>query len=193
MDTLVGKKLLIVEDEYLLAMDLARHFAAFGVEVVGPVADLDGAAFLIEDADAAILDINLKGEFVFPLADELAKDGKPFVFISGYDDIFLPERFTGVSLLSKPASWRQILKAIHHEFATTNLRDSESVLAILPVLRLEARLIVLESNAADRVVERTLSEAVKKIDRRPTDQRLAIWLHDIMMEVIRSSRRSVLN
>jgi CheY-like chemotaxis protein len=193
MDTIVGKKVLIVEDEYLLAMELTRHFSTLGVEVVGPVPDMERAVALLSAADAAILDINLNGVLVFPLADELAKRNMPFVFISGYDDTILPKRFHGASMLSKPASWQHVLGTAQKGLLDGTWDRVDNVVSLLPVLRLEARLIVSENNAADRLIERTLEKAVKEIERRPEGLQLATWLHRIFTEVVCSARGSVLN
>jgi DNA-binding response OmpR family regulator len=112
---LEGARVLIVEDEYLLADDLVRALGARGVDVVGPVATLDGAARLVEQEriDGAIVDINLRGEMAYPIADRLSAAGIPFVIASGYGRTNLPERFAGVPHVEKPF-------------------DVEAVLALLP-------------------------------------------------------------
>jgi CheY-like chemotaxis protein len=96
--------ILVVEDEYLLAEALADALLALDVQVVGPVGVLAEALALIETAeiDGAVLDINLRGETVFPLADALAARRVPYVFATGYGQESLPERYRGVPTLSKP-------------------------------------------------------------------------------------------
>ena len=84
---LVGRRVLVVEDEYLIAIELKRWLQEAGVEVIGPVPDAEQALDLIEDEgapDAAVLDVNLGvGETVYPVADRLAALGVPFLFATG--------------------------------------------------------------------------------------------------------------
>lgn len=104
-DILAGARIQVVEDEYLLADDLCDALLQAGAEVLGPFASVDGAsAFLKRDekVDAAVLDINLRGEMVFPLADALAAIGVPFAFATGYDWSVLPERFVDIPRIEKP-------------------------------------------------------------------------------------------
>jgi CheY-like chemotaxis protein len=100
-----GKRVLVVEDEYLLADDLREALEREGAEVLGPVPDTDGAYALIgtgERVDVAVLDINLNGASVFPLADALVERGTPLAFATGYDRQAIPERFAAIARLEKP-------------------------------------------------------------------------------------------
>jgi ActR/RegA family two-component response regulator len=95
------RRVLLVEDEYFIAADMARAFAARGVEVVGPVGNLDEAMQVIdvEDRlDGAVLDINLHGV--------------PFVFATGYDGSMIPERFADVTRCEKPIEARKVARAL---------------------------------------------------------------------------------
>jgi CheY-like chemotaxis protein len=111
---LKGRRVLLIEDEYLVAMQMARQFADFGVEVVGPVATLDRAlAFANGGAlDAAVVDINLRGMMAYEVADQLQERGIPFVFASGYDRSTIPPRFAGVIYCEKPIDPRQVAQAL---------------------------------------------------------------------------------
>lgn len=83
---LAGRRVLILEDEYLIAMQVKRWLESVGVQVIGPVPDADQALDLIEDGapDAAILDINLgDGDTAYPVADKLASIGVPYLFATG--------------------------------------------------------------------------------------------------------------
>lgn len=114
-DAMRGKRVLVVEDEYLLADDLRDTLEEEGAEVLGPVADTDGAFALIgpgEQVDAALLDINLSGESVFPLADALVERGVPLAFATGYDRQAIPERFAAVARLEKPVRSREIIATL---------------------------------------------------------------------------------
>jgi CheY-like chemotaxis protein len=99
-------RILVVEDEYLLADDLADALTALGAQVIGPVGVLAEAMALAQAVpiDGAILDINLRGEMVFPLADMLAAKGVPHVFATGYGQESLPEGYQGVPTISKPVN-----------------------------------------------------------------------------------------
>ena len=102
--TLAGRRVLVVEDEFFLADDLAQALEKLGAEVVGPVPSKDKALTLLEAGplDAAVLDINLKGEAVFPVADALRQQGVPFVFATGYDEASVPSSYQDVPRWEKP-------------------------------------------------------------------------------------------
>jgi len=96
-------RVLIVEDEYFLAEDLASALRALGFEVVGPVYELSKAMSVQPgDFDVALCDINLRGSSVYPLTDKLMRIGKPFVFTTGYGADAIPERFQHVPRWEKP-------------------------------------------------------------------------------------------
>lgn len=109
---LEGMRILVVEDEYLLADDLRDALTEAGAEVLGPVPSIDDAQALIvsePEIDAAVLDINLRGEMVFPVADALRARGVPFTFATGYDEWALPERFAGAPRVEKPLKGAKIM------------------------------------------------------------------------------------
>ena len=100
-----NRRILVVEDEYVLAQDLQRELEDAGAEVVGPVPSIAGAMALLDAGaapDAAILDVNLGGEMVFPLAEALRERGVPFMFATGYDAWSLPQAFAEVPRCEKP-------------------------------------------------------------------------------------------
>jgi CheY-like chemotaxis protein len=106
-----GRRILVVEDEYLLADDISRALAEAGAEVLGPVASARAAEAIIaseERIDAAVLDINLRDGAVFPAADTLAERDIPFAFATGYEQWSLPERFQDRPLVEKPFKASQI-------------------------------------------------------------------------------------
>jgi DNA-binding response OmpR family regulator len=94
---------LLVEDEMCLAMMLQDLLEDAGYRVL-KAARVSGALALAgtESIDAAILDVNLAGKEVFPVADELRRRGVPFMFASGYGDRGLPGSFRGSPMLQKP-------------------------------------------------------------------------------------------
>lgn len=98
-------RILVVEDEYFLADDLHEALSEAGAHVLGPIPSVEDAAAYIAgepSIDAAILDVNLHGEMVFPVADALRKRGIPFAFVTGYDQAAMPDRFADAPRLEKP-------------------------------------------------------------------------------------------
>jgi CheY-like chemotaxis protein len=102
---ITGLRVLIAEDEMLIAYDLEEELCAAGCEVVANcqhVGDVEAALDRLRP-DVAILDINLRGELVYPAAERLRVLGIPFIFASGYEAALnVPERFSGVPTVSKP-------------------------------------------------------------------------------------------
>jgi len=100
-----GRRILIVEDEYLIAMSLQENLELAGCVVVGPVPSIEKAVKLIESEsqlDAAVVDVNLGGKLAYPVADILQARNIPFVFTSGYEDNLLRTRYPQVKNCSKP-------------------------------------------------------------------------------------------
>lgn len=102
---LQGKTILIVEDEYILAEDLGLLVQRQGGRILGPCPDVDCALKLLRgrvQPDLALLDVNLRDEMVFPVADILMEREIPFVFVTGYDGSVLPPAYAHVPRLLKP-------------------------------------------------------------------------------------------
>ena len=112
--SLVGKHILIVEDEYFIAADLARVLEAEGAMILGPFCDLALALASARDnhIDAALLDVNLNGERCYPVAELLEDRAVPFLFVTGYDRTALPERFRSAPSLIKPFGTEAVLREI---------------------------------------------------------------------------------
>jgi len=114
--SLKNKKVLIVEDQYLIAADLSRAVTILGGVVVGPVASNEAAQAELarSDIDLAFLDINLDEQMVFPLADELEKRGIPFIFATGHEATVLPDRLKSKLRLVKPFTVQAVIEAVRH-------------------------------------------------------------------------------
>ena len=98
-----GRRVLIVEDESLVAMLLETILEDMGCVPVGPAATVDeGLRMASEPIDAALLDVNVAGRQVFPIAQALKDRGVPFVFSTGYGEGGLPDEWRGHSTLQKP-------------------------------------------------------------------------------------------
>jgi CheY-like chemotaxis protein len=104
MTKLAGRRVLIVEDEALVAMLVEDALLDAGAEVIGPVATVADALEVLKAQipEAAVLDLNLAGETSTPVADELAKRGVPFVVATGYGADGLPPGHANVPVLAKP-------------------------------------------------------------------------------------------
>jgi PAS domain S-box-containing protein len=106
-------RVLLVEDEALVAMMIQDTLAELGFQVVGPVSSASGALAAAREShfDAAVLDINLGDGLVYTVAEILEKRGVPFVFVTGYDADSVDARFSGVPVLQKPIE-RDMLQKI---------------------------------------------------------------------------------
>jgi CheY-like chemotaxis protein len=114
-DTIQGRRVLLVEDEYFIAEDLRRSFADAGADILGPVPTAARALELFDGqrpVDAAVLDINLRGEMVYPLVDKLLAAGVPTVFVTGYDAVEIPEQYRHIARCEKPTSIGKVIKAL---------------------------------------------------------------------------------
>jgi CheY-like chemotaxis protein len=197
MPSIDGQRVLIVEDEYLVAVELSRHLRCMGAVVLGPAPSIEAAERELAFADAAILDIDLRGQKVFPVADRLAARGVPFVFFTGHSEE-VPYRFRHASCLMKPASLDSVFEAL---FPTKSIgcgpdstdNGDEDIVALLPKLRLSARLMLGDTQAADRLVELCLKRAIKSLDSRSRHNTLEEWLTTTLEETWRSGGRRLLH
>jgi PAS domain S-box-containing protein len=108
-----GRRVLLVEDEALVAMMIQECLTECGHSVVGPISRASDAlqAAKESDYDAAILDINLGDGMAYPVADIVSARGLPFVFVTGYEADTIDERFSHVPILQKPIE-RQMLERL---------------------------------------------------------------------------------
>jgi CheY-like chemotaxis protein len=109
------RRILVVEDEYLIAMSLQDALENAGSIVVGPVPSVEKAIKTIElepHIDAAVVDVNLGGVLAFAVADMLIARKIPFVFTSGYEDNVLRDRYSQVKNCPKPYLFRAMEEAL---------------------------------------------------------------------------------
>lgn len=107
--------MLVVEDEYFIADDVAAELRVLGAKVLGPIPDLAGALKFIasgEPIDIAVLDINLQDEAVYPLADELITRRIPFVFATGYGESLVADSYETIPRWEKPYSHRDLVRML---------------------------------------------------------------------------------
>jgi DNA-binding response OmpR family regulator len=108
------KRVLIVEDEFLLGFSLLEDLTEAGADVVGPVSTVDEALRIVasESFDLAVLDINVRGEMSFPVADELLARNVPLIFLTGYDADAIPDRLQRLPRLGKPYHPKELASAL---------------------------------------------------------------------------------
>ena len=106
-------RILVVEDESVIAMLLRRVLQQHGFEVVGPFGRLGGAMSAIEEraVDLALLDVQIGPDLVYPLAARLRERDTPFIFLTGHDALESPAQFADCARLTKPFRVPQVLAA----------------------------------------------------------------------------------
>ena len=112
---LAGRHILVVEDEFILSLDICTQIEAFGGVVIGPAATLeDGYALLqaVPQPDGGILNIRIGREMVYPLADELLAAGIPIIFTSSESKASIPDEYALVPLLSKPINMMHVAEEL---------------------------------------------------------------------------------
>lgn len=111
---LKGLRVLIVEDEAPIALQVEDMLVESECEVVGPASRVTQALKLLDErpVDAAVLDLNIAGDMVYPVADALDKRGLPYLFATGYAASSLSKPYQARRVLQKPFSRRELLRAI---------------------------------------------------------------------------------
>jgi len=114
-----GARVLIVEDEYFIADDLARALRDAGAEPVGPVSTVKQAEELVAlgELDAAILDLNLRGEMASDFIRRLATAELPCLIVSGYGEDAIPDSVSTIRRLEKPISPSAVVQQLAEELA----------------------------------------------------------------------------
>jgi DNA-binding response OmpR family regulator len=107
-------KVLIVEDEPIVAFEIEDILREAGFEIVGCMGSLNKALATLKNTncDIAVLDANLRGDSAAPVAIVLRERGTPFLFVSGYECAYLPEGFRDVPLLSKPFEPNELITTV---------------------------------------------------------------------------------
>ncbi len=119
LGSLTGLRILIVEDDALVALNLQEFVESLGCTVVGPTGRLSEALAILEtqEIDGAMLDINLHGEMVYPLAERLAEREIPILFCSGYAfTSAVPPRFAHYPQIAKPCAEHTVKSAMIKAF-----------------------------------------------------------------------------
>lgn len=111
---LAGWVVLVVEDDYLIAGELCAALRASGAQVIGPASDVQQGRALLDQQPlhCAVLDVNVRGEQVYSLANELRARGIATIFATGYDAEFLAEAFRDSVYLQKPIDLAALIDAV---------------------------------------------------------------------------------
>ena len=114
MATAACPKILVVEDEFLVAMELESILVSGGHEVLGPVSTVMAALAVLENCrpDAAVLDVNLRGESVTPVVQSLRRMDVPFVLATAYRADDLPDALRGAINMGKPVDARSVIATL---------------------------------------------------------------------------------
>jgi len=194
MCSLAGMNILILEDEYLVAHELARGFESRGAHVLGPASTGGEGLRLLDDPRtpiaAAVLDIRLADDMVFSVADRLVSRNVPLVFCTGYDRGILPPRFAGARLIQKPIGWLEVARVLEEEGSNWGpSQETESSTEEAGHVSLIRRLLFLAEwrtgycrVRCEHLVERTLERALLRVDDREDDLPLDVWLWHLLEE-----------
>jgi DNA-binding response OmpR family regulator len=109
-----GLSVLVVEDDYFIAVEMCRALRAGGADIIGPARDLESGLAAARDTriDCAVLDVNLHGRMAFQLARELRERGIPTIFATGYDASMIPTELADVLRLEKPVDMKALCRAV---------------------------------------------------------------------------------
>jgi CheY-like chemotaxis protein len=119
---LQGRRILVVEDEYMIAEEVVADLAGAGVDVLGPVPSVSNALDLIVAADlidGALLDVNLGAEPIWPVVDALLARRVPVLLATGYDASAIPQAYAHLPRCEKPAIGKELVRALVKVLATT--------------------------------------------------------------------------
>lgn len=179
--SLAGRSvLLVVEDDYALASELAIDLEDAGLETVGPFKSLKAAseATSWSRPDFAVLDVNLQSQAVFTLAEEMACREIRFVLYTAYEQRFPPEHLQNVPFIRKPASADAVLRMLS---AMPPIRTASGTVArMLPDLRRLAMRLAGTLENGDQLVEDALNKAIACPEQRRPDCMLTDWLTEFV-------------
>ena len=115
-----NRRILVVEDELLIGLDVKATLTDVGCEVIGPVASVSSAVKAVREDrfDAAVLDINLGGDLSFPIADALLEAQVPFLFLTAYARIALPKPYCERVVIAKPFSGSVLVRELARIFGS---------------------------------------------------------------------------
>jgi DNA-binding response OmpR family regulator len=125
---LLGLRVLVVEDDYFIALELCHALRQAGAEVVGPARNVQSGLDAIgnEQIDCAVLDVNLQGRMGFQLAEELRERDVPAIFATGYDPGTIPDELADLPRLEKPVDLSALCRAVASSVSGARQRRAAS-------------------------------------------------------------------
>lgn len=119
LTALQGRRILVVEDEYMIAREIAETLTDVGIDVIGPVPGVGDAMQIIAEErqiDGALLDVNLRSEPVWIVVDALRLRNIPVVLATGYDQDVIPKAYSDLPRREKPVNRQDLLEALAGQF-----------------------------------------------------------------------------
>lgn len=175
-----GLKIMVVEDDFLVASKLAAEIRAHGDQVIGPFADIQDAIGRVSIIQGAILDVRMQGGTSFPVADFLADCSIPFVFLTGYDLSQIPLRFQDRGVFAKPSTAQPLLASLHRQHDAVLQEDGDSLDAVVIEMLRRARRLMPDESSAERLVEGVLLRAIAETGNRLQGPSLRPWLMTLL-------------
>ncbi len=188
-------RILIVEDDFFGAQQLASEIRRTGNSVIGPFPTMQLALPHIESSDAAILDVCLGNSVSFPVADALMCSGVPFLFLTAHDNRKVPERLSHVRVFAKPTTADSLLQALSMPVAEPGIGPGMGITTTEPVERVvnglldHARGVLPDRAAAERLVAAVLRDAITKAPKRSDGEETGPWLRRLLNDELRNRRR----
>jgi ActR/RegA family two-component response regulator len=178
-------RILVVEDDYHVATKLEREVLAAGDVVVGPFARVDEAIDRVGLVQAAILDVKVRDDTSFALADSLFRHEVPFVFLTGYGKEIIPTRFGKQHIYVKPSHAEPILDDLHRQHRDSYLQHEDSMEATLLAMIHRSCALMPDRASADRLVETVLLRAIAERH----DGRLGDNVHNRLLDMLNEEYR----
>lgn len=169
-------RILVVEDDFITAQRLTNEIRANGDQVVGPFADVHDAIQCLGHVQAAILDVQVRDETSFQVADSLIHGGIPFVFLTGHDRCVIPARFSA-RVFMKPTGAAPLLDNLHREYdrIVHHHQDDRVERIVIEMLRL-ARGMMPDEASVERLVEAALIRAIREQGKGSAPPDMRGWL-----------------
>jgi len=119
-NVLNGRRILVVENQFAVALDLCEGLGREGASILGPASSVEDALEMLESSarpDVAVLDIKLQGGLVYPVADKLEQLGVPYLFTTACEPNEIPEHYRLAPRFDKPIRLTSIIAAIREQIA----------------------------------------------------------------------------
>ncbi len=192
-DETLPLNVLVLDDDLIVAIRLCTDLRRMGASIIGPFAEVNEAIDHLDVADAAILDVRLRDDTAFPLADCLRHRRTPFLFYTALDREALPGRFRDVPHFSKPMATEVLVSQLKRAPKPIPDLPPPAVEASLPMLRHQARLLLHDAAAADRLVESALRAALQRPLAARSQPQLDRALERLLLEIYRRRGSALLN